>query len=385
MNGSVRIGRVLGVPLHIHWTVPLLVVLFAYSLGSQSLPVWVPDRSPATYTVAGLVGALLLIGSLLAHEAAHAIIARRKDIPVQDVTLWALGGMTQMGKPRTPGAAFLVAVGGPLTSFVVGAAALGAGVGVNALFHWAVPAAVLVWLAWVNFLLGVFNLLPAAPLDGGRVVQSVIWWRTGDRERAERAAARSGQVLGFLLIAGGWVSILRGALGGLWLLVIGFFVLIVAGAERRQAGMATALRGVRAADAMSSPVETCPDWLTVERCVDDVALRARHSTLPLIDFDGRPNGLVDLSQFARIPVTQRGELRVRDVATPLTQCTTCAPDDLLEDVLEKARPSRSGIRILVTDGRVLVGIITTRDIARLVQRHSLRGTSGVPNKETDDL
>ncbi|MEU7510710.1 site-2 protease family protein [Streptomyces sp. NPDC042898] len=384
MNGSVRIGRVLGVPLLVHWTVPLLVVLFGYSLGSQTLPVWLPGRSNATYTVAGLLGALLLVGSLLAHEAAHAFIARRKDIPVQDVTLWALGGMTRMGKPRTAGAAFLVAVGGPLASLVLGAAALGAGVGLNALFGWAVPAAVLVWLAWVNVLLGVFNLLPAAPLDGGRVVQSVIWWRTGDRDRAERAAARSGQVLGFLLTAGGWVLLLRGSLGGLWLMVIGFFVLVVAGAERRQAGMATALQGVRAASVMSSPVETCPDWLTVERCVDDVAMRARHSALPLIDFEGRPSGLVDLSQFAGIPAPQRKTVRVRDVATPLSQCTTCAPDDLLEDVLEGAHPSRSGIRILVTDGPLLAGIITARDITRLVQRHSLRGTKGVPNSDADN-
>jgi Zn-dependent protease/CBS domain-containing protein len=384
MNGSVRIGRVLGIPLRIHWTVPLLVILFGYSLGAQTLPVWFPDRSNAVYTAAGLAGALLLIGSLLAHEAAHALIARRKDIPVQDVTLWALGGVTRMGKPHTAGAAFLVAVGGPLTSLAVGGAALGAGVGLNALFGWAVPAAVLVWLAWVNFLLGVFNLLPAAPLDGGRVVQSVIWWRTGDRDRAERAAARSGQVLGFLLIAGGWVLILRGVPGGLWLMIIGLFVLIVANAERNQAGMATALHRVRAADAMSSPVETCPDWFTVERCVDDVAMRTRHSALPLIDFEGRPSGLVDLSQFARIPTAQRRIARVRDIATPLAQCTTCAPDDLLEDTLEKARPSRSGIRILVVEGGLLVGIITTRDIARLVQRHALRGTSNGPDNDADN-
>ncbi|WP_282697315.1 site-2 protease family protein [Streptomyces sp. CC208A] len=383
MNGSVRIGRVLGVPLRIHWTVPLLVLLFGYSLGAQTLPAWLPDRSNAVYTIAGLVGSLLLIGSLLAHEAAHAAIARRKDIPVQDVTLWALGGMTQMGKPRTAGAAFLVAVGGPVTSLVVGGVALGAGLGLNALFGWAVPAAVLVWLAWVNFLLGVFNLLPAAPLDGGRVVQSVIWWRTGDRDRAERAAARSGQVLGFLLIAGGWLLVLRGALGGLWSMIIGFFVLIVANAERRQTEVAAALHGVRAADAMSSPVETCPDWLTVERCVDEVALRTRHSALPLIDFEGRPSGLVDLPSLAKIPVTQRGTSRVRDIATPLSQCTTCTPGDLLEDVLEKVRPSRSGTRILVTEGGLLAGIITARDIDRLVQRHALRGTDSGQSDGTD--
>jgi Zn-dependent protease len=373
MNGSVRMGRVLGVPLRIHWTVPLLVVLFGYSLGSRTLPASVPDQSNAAYTVAGLVGALLLVGSLLAHEAAHAITARKKGIPVQSVTLWALGGMTEMGRPRAAGAAFLVAVSGPLTSLVVGAVALGAGIGLDAVSGWVVPAAVLAWLGWVNLVLCVFNLLPAAPLDGGRVVQALMWWRTGDRDRAERAAARSGQVLGILLIALGWISVLRGALSGLWLAVIGFFVMIVASAERRHAQLAPALRGVRAADAMTSPVETCPDWITVQRCVEDVALRAHHSTLVLTAFDGRPSGLLPLSRLARVPAPQRETLRVRDVAIPLPQGTACAPEDLLEDVLEKLTPG-AGMQILVMDGRRLVGIVTAHDISRIVQRHALRGT-----------
>jgi Zn-dependent protease len=373
MNGSVRMGQLLGVPLRIHWTVPLLVMLFGYSLGSQTLPAAVPDQSNATYTVAGLAGALLLVGSLLAHEAAHAITARRKGIEVQSITLWALGGMTEMGKPGAARAVFLVAVSGPLTSLVVGAAAFGAGIGLDAVSGWAVPAAVLVWLGWVNVVLGVFNLLPAAPLDGGRVVQALVWWRTGDRDRAERAAARGGQVLGILLIGLGWLSILRGTFGGLWLAVIGFFVLIVAGAERQRARLAPALRGVKAADAMSSPVETCPDWFTVERCAQDVALRTHHSTLALTDFEGRPSGLLRLRQLAWIPAAQRQSARVRDVATPLSQCTTCAPDDLLADVLEKLSPGR-GLPILVTDGQRPAGIITARDVSRIVQRHALRGT-----------
>ncbi|MDO0909769.1 site-2 protease family protein [Streptomyces sp. DT2A-34] len=373
MNGSVRMGRVRGVPLRIHWTVPLLVLLFGYSLGSHTLPAAVPEQSNAAYTVAGLVGALLLLGSLLAHEAAHAITARKKGIEVQSITLWALGGMTEMGRPRGAGAAFLVAVTGPLTSFLVGAAALGAGIGLDAVSGWAMPAAVLVWLGWVNVVLGVFNLLPAAPLDGGRVVQALMWWRTGDRDRAEQAAARSGQVLGILLIALGLIAVLRGAFGGLWLAVIGFFVMIVAGAERQRARLIPALRGVKAADAMSSPVETCPDWFTVARCVEDVAVRTHHSTLVLTNFEGRPSGLLHLPQLARIPAEQRQTLRVRDVVNPLAHATTCAPDDLLEDVLEKLRPG-SGLPILVTDGQHLVGIITARDISRIVQRHTLRGT-----------
>ncbi|WP_037885578.1 site-2 protease family protein [Streptomyces viridochromogenes] len=372
MNSSVRMGRVLGVPLRIHWTVPLLVMLFGYSLGSQTLPARIPGQSNATYAIAGLVGALLLIASLLAHEAAHALAARRKDISVRSITLWALGGMTDMSRPRAAGAAFWVAVSGPLTSGLVGGAALAAGIGLDALSGWAVPAAVLIWLGWVNLILAVFNLLPAAPLDGGRVVQALMWWRTGDQDRAERASARAGQALGILLIGLGWIAVARGALGGLWLSLIGFFVIVVASAEHQRAKVAPALRGMRAADAMSSPVRTCQDWMTVQRYVDDLAAAAHHSTLVLTDFEGRPSGVLHLTRLARVPAQQREALRLRDVATPVSRCATCAPGDLLDDVLEKLSPAR-GLPILVMDGQHLAGIITARDISRIVERHSLRG------------
>ncbi|MFE9649129.1 site-2 protease family protein [Streptomyces sp. NPDC006365] len=371
MSSSLRIGRVSGAPLRIHWSVPLLVFLFGYGLVDRTLPDLVPGRSTTAYTVAGLVGALLLLLSLLAHESAHAITARRKGIPVHTVTLWALGGMTEMGKPPTPNGALLVAVSGPLTSLGIGGAALGAGTGLDAGLGWEVPAAVLVWLGWANLLLGVFNLLPAAPLDGGRVVQALMWRRTGDRERAERAAGRSGQILGILLIALGWVAFLGGAWGGLWLVLIGFFIVIVANAERRQATLATALGGLRAADAMSSPVETAPDWITVQHFIDGPAMTARHLTLALLDFEGRPSGLLDLPRLAKIPVAQRETSRLRDAASPLGQCTTCAPDDLLEDALKQLKPL-GGVRILVLDGQRLTGIVTAHDIMRLTQRHQLR-------------
>ncbi|GEC05368.1 putative zinc metalloprotease Rip3 [Streptomyces spinoverrucosus] len=371
MKNSLPIGRVSGVPLRIHWTVPLLVFLFGYGLAGGTLPAWLPGRSTIAYTVAGLVGALLLLLSLLAHESAHAVTARRKGITVHSVTLWALGGMTEMEKPTAPGAAFLVAVSGPLTSLIAGGAALGAGVGLSAGPGWQLPAAVLVWLGWANLLLAVFNLLPAAPLDGGRVVQAVMWWRTGDRERAERTAGRSGQILGILLIVLGWLLFLRGAWSGLWLALIGFFVVIAAKAELQQASLTSALKGLRATDAMSSPVETAHDWMTVQRFIDGPAIEARHSALPLLDFDGSPSGLLRLPQLTRVPAPERETLRLRDVATPLSQCTTCAPDDLLEETLKQLRPA-GGLPILVLDGRHLTGIITAHDIIRLTQRLRLR-------------
>jgi CBS domain-containing protein len=176
-----------------------------------------------------------------------------------------------------------------------------------------------------------------------------------------------------VLIGVGWIAVLRGALSGLWLALIGFFVMIVATAERQHATLAPALRGVRAADAMSSPVETCHDWLTVQRCIDDVAVRTPHSKVILIDFQGRPSGLLHLARLAKVPALQRESLRVRDVAIPWARCTTCAPDDELETVLEKLSPA-SGMPTVVTDGQQLVGIITEHDISRLVQRRTLRGT-----------
>ncbi|MCY0950684.1 site-2 protease family protein [Streptomyces sp. H27-S2] len=372
MNGSVRVGRVVGVPLRMHWSVPLLVVLLAYGLGRQTLPALAPGRSDAVYAVASVVGAVLLMGSLLLHETAHAATARRRKISVQDVTLWALGGMTRMGRPQTAAAVFAVAVSGPLASLAIGGVALGAGIGLDALLGWAVPAAVLVWLGWANLFLGVFNLLPAAPLDGGRVLQALLWWRTGDRQRADRAASRSGQVMGVLLAAVGWILFLRGAPDGLWLILVGFFITVVAGAERQRAVLDTAVQGVGVADAMSNPVATGPDWLTVRRFIDDVAVKSRHSALPLLDFEGRPSGIVHMRRLASIPGANREALRVREVATALAQCATAAPNELLSEVLDRLGPG-TGMPILVVDSGHLVGIVTAKDISRLMQRHALGG------------
>ncbi|MEU9115143.1 site-2 protease family protein [Streptomyces sp. NPDC048483] len=373
MGGSIRLGSVFGVPLRMHWSVPLLVVLFAYGLGRRTLPVGAPGHSPAVYAVAGVAGAALLMGSLVLHETAHAATARRKQISVEDVTLWALGGMTRMGRPKTAAAAFLVAVSGPLTSLVIGGVALGAGLGLHALARWAaVPAVVLLWLGWANLFLGVFNLLPAVPLDGGRVVQALLWWRTGDRERADLAASRGGQVTGVLMAGAGWVLLLRGAPIGLWIVFIGLFVMVVAGAERRHAALHTALRGIRVADAMTSPVTTGADWLTVQHFIDEVAVHSHHSAVPLLDFEGRPSGIVQIRRLAGVPAPSRETLRVREVAVPISQCAVAAPDEQLTEALDRVS-LRTGMRILVADGGHLVGIVTGKDLARMMQRHTLRG------------
>lgn len=379
MKGSIRIGSVRGLELRAHWSVPLIMLLFAYGLGSRTLPAYVPGLASVVYAVAGVIGALLLLVSLVVHEVAHALTARRSAIPVRDITLWALGGITRMERPATARAALAVAVSGPLASLVLGGAALGVAVGAGA-GGWRIPAVVLAWLGGTNLLLGVFNLLPAAPLDGGRVLQAALWWRTGDEDRARRAAGRSGQILGMGLAVLGWLAFVRGVPGGLWLLVIGWFVALTAAAERRWAELRTVLRGVRVREAMTSPAATGPDWLTVNRFLSDVAAQAGHSVLPLVDFEGRPSGVVRLRRLGAVPSEQRETLRIREVATPLSQCTLATPDELLTGVLDRLG-SGGGLPILVTDSGRLDGIVTAHDIDRVAQLHAAGPDGATPTPD----
>ncbi|WP_323135926.1 MULTISPECIES: site-2 protease family protein [unclassified Streptomyces] len=379
MKGSIRIGSVRGLELRAHWSVPLIMLLFAYGLGSRTLPAYAPGLAPVVYAVAGVIGALLLLVSLVAHEVAHALTARRSAIPVRDITLWALGGMTRMQRPETPRAALAVAVSGPLTSLVLGGAALGVAAGVGA-GGWRIPAVVLAWLGGTNLLLGVFNLLPAAPLDGGRVLQAALWWCTGDEDRAWRVAGRSGQVIGTGLAVVGWLAFVRGVPGGLWLMVIGWFVALTAAAERRWAELRTALRGIRVREAMTSPAATGADWLTVDRFLSDVAPQSGHTVLPLVDFEGRPSGVIRLRRLSALPSQQRETLRIREVATPLSQCTLATPDELLTEVLDRLG-SGGGLPILVTDSGRLDGIVTAHDIHRVAQRHRTGPDGATPTPD----
>jgi Zn-dependent protease len=364
MRGSIRLGSVRGLVLRAHWSVPLIMMFFAYGLADRTLPGYAPGLAPVVYAVAGVAGAVLLLVSLVVHEAAHALTARRAGMGVRDVTLWALGGFTRMDRPTTARATFMVAVSGPFASLLLGGIGLGAAAALEAAPGWRIVVAVLGWLGGTNLVLGVFNLLPAAPLDGGRLLQAALWWRTGDRERAQRAAGRSGQVVGMVLAVLGWLAFARGMSGGLWLILVGVFVAGVAAAERRWAELVTALRGLRVGQTMTAPVVTGPDWLTVDRFLAEVAAHARHSMLPLLDFEGRPSGVVQLSRLAAVPSAQRASLRARDVATPLSRCALAAPDELLTSALERMGTEGRLLPILVLDDSRLLGIITAHDIDR---------------------
>ena len=211
----------------------------------------------------------LIIGgtALLAHELAHAVVARHYGMHVQRITLWMLGGMTSLeGEPPSPRADAFVAGAGPLTSLLAG--------GISALLAWSVGGAglvgaALVWLAGINIVLAVFNLLPGTPLDGGRLLRALLWWRYHDRERAEVGAARAGQALGIALMVLGFLEVLAGSVTGLWLALIGWFVISGAAVERSTAGLAE-LHDVRAEQAMSPTPYPLPDWWTVNQLLGEL-------------------------------------------------------------------------------------------------------------------
>ncbi|MEU5715886.1 site-2 protease family protein [Streptomyces sp. NPDC020403] len=368
MNGSLELGHIAGVPLRLHWSAPLLVLVLGVGLAGSALPAWAPGHSPLAYRLWAVVGALLLTASLIAHEGGHALVARRSKIAVKDVTVFALGGVTRMASPTTARSQGLVAAAGPVISLVLGGLCLGGSALASDVLHWPLPAGVLAWGGWTNIVLAAFNLLPAAPLDGGRVLQALIWRVRGDRERAAQASGRCGQVAGTVLAAGGLLEFLHGAGAGLWLSLVGLFVMVVASAEVRRAQLFASLRGLRVSEVMR-PAITGPEWQSVDRFLAETAWHARdRPVIPVTDLDGRPTGYVTVPALRAVPDARRPATRVRDLAAPLERCVLARPDEEMTDVLERAAMSPAG-PLLVVDHHHVVGVVTGADLAGAGDRH----------------
>ena len=382
MNDDIRLGRIAGFPVAINWSVLVILWLLTWGLADGSLPAAAPGHSPATYWAAGLVAAVLFFGSLMAHELAHAVAARRAGVEVKGLTLWLFGGIAQLGgEPRTPGDDLRIAAVGPATSL-----ALAAGFGGVALLLGGMGAAHLVvgvagWLGGINLMLGAFNLVPGAPLDGGRLLRAFLWRRHGDRVKAAVSAARAGRVVGYGLIWLGLLEFLVGAsIGGLWLVFIGWFILSAARGEEAAAVTRHVLTGVRVGDVMSANPQVAPGWITVAEFVERYLLGSHHSAYPVEGFDGQVVGLVTLNQLRAVPPDERRARRVAEVAIPLADLPTAAPTEPLVGLLERT-DGRAGGRALVFDrAGALAGILTPSDVARAVDIRTLAGhpTQGIP-------
>ncbi|MBX7265826.1 site-2 protease family protein [Micromonospora sp. Llam7] len=372
MRASFRLGRIVGVPVGVNWSVLVIFALIWWGLSANLFPQSYPDRPVVAYLLAGLAAAVVFFLGLLAHEVSHAVVARRNGLGVEGITLWLFGGVAELrGEARSPGAELRIAGVGPLVSLIIGAffgaiATVLALAGVQGLL-----LGVLAWLGGINLLLALFNILPAAPLDGGRLLRAAVWKATGDRTRASVVAARAGWILGVVLIGFGLWRFLTGAgVGGLWLALIGWFLIGAASMEERQARMGSALRGIRVADVMTPQPQTASGEMTVADFVDNYLFAYRHTALPLTE-DGRPVGLVTLDRVRGVPSDARGSTTLEAVACRADDLVLASPDEPLTDLLPRLSDCADGRALVVADGR-LVGIVSPSDISRAVQRGSMR-------------
>jgi Zn-dependent protease len=372
VRDTIPLGRIAGFPVKVHWSVLVILWLFTWSLAS-SLPSVVKGYSPGAYWLAGACGALVLLASLLAHELAHAVVARRSGVAVGDVTLWLFGGVTTLGgEAKTPKAAFRIAIAGPATSLVLAAAFGGLVVALHALRAPHIVVGVASWLGVINLLLGLFNLLPGAPLDGGRVLRAFLWRRHGDSVRAGIGAAHAGRVLAFILIALGLAEFMAGGLiGGVWLAFIGWFIFAASRDEEHRITTQQVFAGLRVAEAMTARPHTAPAWLTVDDFIQHYVLGDRHSAYPVADLDGSIVGLVTLNQLREVGPARRAATRVGDIALPLTVVPTATPQEPLTALLERMSAAGPRSRALVFEDGQLAGIVTPTDLARLIDVYRL--------------
>jgi Zn-dependent protease len=363
MDGNFTIGRFGGVEVRLNWSLLAVVALIVWSLAEGAFPSQNPGLSHGTYLAMGIVAALLFVASILLHELGHSWVARREGIEVDSITLWLFGGVSQLkGRFTSPGAEFRVAVSGPLVSIGLGVLFV-----LLAVAH--LPSAVdgvAAWLGYINLILAVFNLLPASPLDGGRVLHAVLWRAKGDFAWATRVASEVGQGFGYLFIVLGLAMLFfQGSFSGGWLAFIGWFLLQGARAEARYVATEQALNGLRVRDLMVRDPVTVDGDSTIGRFMDDVAWSHRFTTYPVLEGD-RPVGLLAFASVAAVPRAEWDSRRVRDTMISLDQVPLLTEDARAVDALAELSMPKANRALVVDDGH-LAGLLSITDLARALE------------------
>ena len=378
VRAALPLGTAGGIPVRVNWSAAVIFALIAFGLAAWDFPAVDPYQSPLTYVLAGVLTTAVYLASLLAHELAHSLVARRYGVTVKGITLWLLGGISELGgEAPGPAAEARIAAAGPLTSLLLGgvfiglAALAGAGHPARASVAGVVFTA-LAYLGVSNVALAVFNVIPAAPLDGGRLLRAVVWWRTGDRVKATVWASRAGQVFGWICIAGGlYVFFLTRNWTWLWFSLIGWFLVGSATAEAQQAVLTSQLRGIRVSQVMTPDPVTIPGSMTVSEFLDDYMFRARHQSFPVTrDGGDTVTGLVTLDRIKHLPASQRDRTRLADIACPLADIATASPQDSVADLLPRLTECADRRALVFSDSH-LAGIITPSDITRMIDHLGL--------------
>lgn len=393
-----RDGRMTGMTVRIT-AGGYLLGAFAALVSGLSLAGAAPGRASAAYVAAGIAVAILLVGSVAIHEAGHILVARRYGAPARDI-LVGFFGPAQHGGADLPGprAQWRAALAGPAASLALAALAGGSAAGLDALGIDRLPMLILGYTAVANAAFGLLSLLPGTGPDGGRIVRALTWARTGNPAKADLVSARAGQVTGVALVAGGLVLFAGpGYLAGLWLTLIGVLAFATSRAQARRSLVASALAGLEVSDILPPGVaepDSQPAWQTVATFLETQGLSGAPqpgraaagwpaAVYPLHDFDGRPAGLLTLSQLAAVPAERRDAVRLRDVATPQAHLVTTTPDEPLTSLIGRmsgwpaipAAVHTAGHALVLGPDGELAGVVTPPDLARAAQLGALRQRS----------
>ncbi|HEX2153787.1 MAG TPA: site-2 protease family protein [Acidimicrobiia bacterium] len=363
-NNAWRIGRVGGIEIKIDPSWSFIAFLIAYSFFVQ-LSFEFPEQTTTTLIVPALLMAVVFFGSVLIHELAHSFVARSRGVEVKGITLFLFGGATHADlETENPTDELVISIVGPLTSLALGAVLWGiAEVTSPGMVGYAAG-----YLGWINLALAVFNLVPGFPLDGGRVLRSLIWRASGDLVKATRIAARAGQLVGYALIGFGIFLVLFAGnlVGGLWLVAIGWFLSQSAQSSFMQMQVRRMLSDVPAAQMMTRDLMELSGDLTLRQAVDDYFMRHDFNAFPVSE-DGRVVGIITLSTVRQVPRDEWATRRVREFVTPLSDACTVDRSEPMDEVLDKLS-SNEHHRVVVKEDGEVAGIITPRDLARWLER-----------------
>ena len=385
--GVFRFIRIRGIDINIHWSWSIILLLVTLQLAAGRFPAQIPGESQVTYWVLGIIGALLLFASVLLHELSHSFVATARGLKVRDITLFIFGGAANIeGEPEKASDEFFIAAVGPFTSLVL-AAIFGAlaltvdppvgrvGAGAAALFQ---------YMSYINFILALFNMIPGFPLDGGRVLRSIIWAVNKDFQAATRIAGSIGQLVAYGFIILGLYQAFFGAnfdVGGLWLSFIGWFLLNAAQQSTTGSVVRATLRGVTVANIMQPSPPTAFPHITIAHLLTQYILPYNLRALPVVTPEGQMVGIVTLSDIKDIPQERWGIVTVGDVMTGSDKLKVVRPQDSLEQAMQVLGEGDFDQLPVVDQAGKPVGLLTRAGVLRWLQiREELKLKPKVPTE-----
>jgi len=370
-NNSIHLGRVSGIMISIDYSWFLIFALFVFLLGQGYLPVVAPGQPVGWYWTIAVFTSLLFFASVLAHEMSHALVARRSHIPINNITLFIFGGVSQMeDEPPTAGDEFKMAIAGPLAS--VGVAIIFFGVSLlSVVAQSRLLFAAFTYLWFINIFLAIFNMLPGFPLDGGRVFRAALWQWTGNLERSTHIASLTGQTFGFLFIFIGVGSLFFPVLrnyGGIWMALVGWFLVSAARNSYQQVVLRESLRHVSIREVMNPQTSPVPADISIEHLVTDYFLGESSSTLP-VEQQGNVVGVVSVEDVRTLPRDEWKYRLVSEIMRPLSEETVLPADDDAWDAANRMAQSKRD-RIIVADQNHVEGLVTRGSLLRWLQTHT---------------